>query len=292
MGNRKVGIVPHPYRVSDQFLEERIISVLRERGFDYTIIRANMNALNPSEPANLDEHNGLYALIVVGGDGTFLGASRLAVQSNIPIIGVEVGKLGFLCQVKLEAFRDFVDALDSGNFETEDRLALEGKIIRKGEVVAQNVALNDVVIGNAQLPRMLELDCSINDSYLVTYYADALIVSTPTGSTAYSMAAGGPILAPTLDSIILTPICAHSLYIRPVVVQDTSIVKVTPTLSNTPLMATFDGQVFYNLEKSDSVLVTKYSKPLKLIRLTDFDFFNTLMKKFKWGFKHLEQQEG
>lgn len=291
MSNRKVGIVPHPYRVSDQFLEERIISVLRDKDFDYKIIKASVDMLNPVKPAQLDESNGLYAIIVVGGDGTFLGASRLAVQSNIPIIGVEAGKLGFLCQVKLESFTELADALANGDFETEDRLMLEGRIIRKGETVTHNVALNDIVVGNAQIPRMLEIDCSINDTYLVTYYADALITSTPTGSTAYSMAAGGPILAPTLDSMILTPICAHSLYIRPVVVPDSSVVKVTPSQSNTPLMATFDGQVFYNLEKGDEVKVLKYGKPLRLIRLPDFNFFDTLMKKFKWGFKHLEQQE-
>ena len=288
MSARKVGIVPHPYRVSDQFLADKIIPALDEYGFDHIIIRPHAKVVDPAEPASLPADIGLFALVVVGGDGTFLGASRLAVRANVPIIGVEVGKVGFLCQVKVDAFSHFIRALAAGDFSTEDRMMLRGRIIRDGATAFHNVALNDVVVGNAQIPRMIELECAIGDTYLVTYYADALIISTPTGSTAYSMAAGGPILAPTLDSIVLTPICAHSLYIRPVIVPETETVRVIPSASDPPLMATFDGQVFYNLQKGDEVHVMKYEKPLKMIKLPEFNFFETLMKKFKWGAKPFE----
>jgi len=288
MATRRVGIIPHPYRVSDKFLAEKIIPSLDQFGFEHIVIRPQTNIVDPQEPAKLPRGHGLFALVVVGGDGTFLGASRLAVSDEVPIIGVEVGKVGFLCQVKVEAFNNFIRALADDDYTTENRMMLQGRIVRNGAVVFQNVALNDVVVGNALIPRMIELECAIGGTYLVTYFADAIIVSTPTGSTAYSMAAGGPILAPTLDSIVLTPICAHSLFIRPVVIPDTETVSVLPAASNPPLMATFDGQVFYHLKKNDEVSVAKYEKPLRMIRLPEFNFFETLMKKFKWGARHIE----
>lgn len=285
----KVGIIPHPYRVSDRLLAEKITPELEKCGFEHIVIRPPNNEVDPVKPAEIPSGNGIGLLVVVGGDGTFLGASRLAARAGIPIIGVEVGKLGFLCQAKLESFSTLAKVLANGDFETEERMMLEGHIVRGGEALHSNIALNDIVVGNAQLPRMLDLDCFISETYLVSYLADGLIVSTPTGSTAYAMAAGGPILAPTLNSFILTPICAHSLYIRPVVVPDSEVVRVIPDVANPPIMATFDGQVFYNLAHGDEVHVRRYEKSLKLIRLHEFNFFDTLMKKFKWGFKHTSE---
>ena len=284
--NGKVGIVPHPYRVSDKLLADRIIPDLEKRGFEHIVIRPPNNEVDPAKPAEIPAGSGISLIIVVGGDGTFLGASRLAARAGVPIIGVEVGNLGFLCQSKLETFNNLAKVLAAGDFETEERMMIEGHIVRDGQILFSNIALNDIVVGNAQLPRMLDLDCYVSGTYLVSYLADGLIVSTPTGSTAYAMAAGGPIIAPTLNSFILTPICAHSLYIRPVVVPDTELIKVAPDVANPPIMATFDGQVFYNLAHGDEVHVQRYHKNLKLIRLHEFNFFDTLMKKFKWGFKH------
>ncbi|MCD6119963.1 NAD(+)/NADH kinase [bacterium] len=286
---RKVGIVPHPYRVSNQFLAEEMTPVLSEYGFDVEIIRLPTKQIDPEELPEIPSDNGIYVLIVAGGDGTFLGASRLAARASVPIIGVEIGKLGFLCQEKLENFPDLVRTLAEGDFVTEDRMLLEGRIVREGKTVFKSIALNDIVVGNATIPRMLELNCYISDTFLVGYLSDGLIVSTPTGSTAYSMAAGGPILEPTLDSLILTPICAHTLYIRPVVVPVREAVNVVPALTNPPIMASFDGQVFYNLEKGDEVHISKHEKSLKMIRLNEFNFFDTLMKKFKWGFRHTKE---
>lgn len=283
---RKIGIVPHPFKVTDQFISERIVPVLARRGFDVQVIRPALDLTDPPAPASLPRNHGISIIAVFGGDGTFLSASRLAARAGIPIIGVEMGKLGFLCQSKFEALDELAKSLSENLFATEDRILLEGRIVRKDKVVATDIALNDIVIGNATIPRMLDIDCFVSDTFLVSYLADGLIVSTPTGSTAYAMAAGGPIIAPTLKTMMITPICAHSLYIRPLVMPDDETVRIKPDVTNPPLMATFDGQVFYNLAKGDEVRISRYKKRLKMIRLAEFNFFDTLMKKFKWGFKY------
>lgn len=282
----KIGVVLHPFRVKRSFIERKVFPVLERHGFAPEFLSPTLNETNPPRPAALPKDHGLSYLMVFGGDGTYLGASRLAARAGIPIIGVEMGKMGFLCQAKLEELEPLAALLASGGYETEKRILLQGSIIRGGAKAASDIALNDVVIGNATIPRMLDLDCYIDDNFLVSYYADGLIVSTPTGSTAYAMAAGGPIIDPTLRTIMVTPICAHSLYIRPLVVPEDKTVRILPEPGGPPLMATFDGQVFYNLEEGDEVRISRYSKPLKMIKLRDFNFINTLMKKFKWGFKY------
>ena len=255
---RKIGIVPHPYRVSDQYIAERIDPAFRNGVFATEIIRPVMEAKDPAAPAALREKHGISIIVVFGGDGTFLSASRLAARAEVPIIGVEMGKLGFLCQSKFEALEELASSLAKNNFKTENRMLLEGHVLRRNRIAARDIALNDIVIGNATIPRMLDIDCFVSNTFFASYLADGLIVSTPTGSTAYAMAAGGPIIDPTLRTMAITPICAHSLYIRPIVLPDREIVHVRPDPANPPLMVTYDGQVFYNLEKGDEGAIFRF----------------------------------
>jgi NAD+ kinase len=223
------------------------------------------------------------AVVVLGGDGTLLGASQ-HVDRPLPIVGVNFGSLGFLTEVTLSELYPTLEGVLEGRYKYEERRMLRGLVRRQGQPDVTDDALNDVVVTKATLSRIIELDVSVDGLFVSTFRADGLIVSSPTGSTAYNLAAGGPILYPTLPAIVLTPICPHMLTNRPLVVSDASAVEVRLRApQDGEVHITFDGQRGFPLRHQDSVTVTRSSRTLRLVTAPGRDYFEVLRTKLKWG---------
>ena len=223
-------------------------------------------------------------VVVLGGDGTLLGAARKVGGHGIPILGVNLGGLGFLTSIPIDRLYSSIEMILSGDLEVEDRLMIETKILRDEKEVFCFKSLNDVVINKGALARIIDLDVFINDEFLTTYRSDGLIISTPTGSTAYNLAAGGPILYPTMSNFIVTPICPFTLTNRPIILPDSETVLITMgKKSEEQVILTFDGQVGFDLLHGDKVLIYKSKERIKLFKSPDQTYFEILRKKMMWG---------
>jgi len=222
-------------------------------------------------------------MIVLGGDGTLLAAARAMAERQIPILGVNLGGLGFLTHVALAELYPTLEEVLAGRSGVDSRMMLESHLVRDGEVVARKTVLNDVVITKGAIARIIQLAVEIDDQFVALVRADGIIVSTPTGSTAYSLAAGGPILHPSLGAMVLTPICPHTLTHRPAVVPDQARVELTLRGSADEVYASFDGQASERLESGDVVRVVKSQSAVKLVRLAEQNYFQVLRHKLRWG---------
>jgi NAD+ kinase len=222
-------------------------------------------------------------LLVVGGDGTLLSAARVMGTKGKPILGVNLGSLGFMTALTLDELYPALEKIFDYDFDCEERMMLVAHVHRLGERVANYTVLNDVVINKGALAKIIDIEATVDDAYLTTYKADGLIISTPTGSTGYSLAAQGPIIAPSLGAILLTPICPHTLTNRPLVVPDGMTVRATLKSRETDVFLTLDGQVGFGLREDDVVEVKKADLPLRFIRSPFKDYYAVLRAKLKWG---------
>jgi NAD+ kinase len=221
-------------------------------------------------------------IIVFGGDGTLLSVARLVGDRGIPILGVNLGGLGFITEIHRDEIHENIEKLLSGKYNLEERITLSAEVYRRRRKRVKHTALNDVVISKGALARMIELDININDQYVTTFKADGLIISTPTGSTAHSLSAGGPIMYPTLESFVITPICPHTLTSRPIVIPDDF--KIDVMIKNgDDIFLTLDGQVGFPLRVADRVKVKKAEYKTRFVLLHDRDYFKILRTKLKWG---------
>jgi len=221
-------------------------------------------------------------IIVFGGDGTLLSAARLVGDLGVPILGVNLGGLGFITEVNRGEIRKEINKVLSGKYALEERIMLLADVYRGSRRVIRQNALNDIVLHKSALSRMFELDIVINGQYVSTVRADGLIVSTPTGSTAYSLSAGGPILYPTLESFLITPICPHTLTSRPIVLPDTFLLEAV-IKNGDNVYLTLDGQVGFPLKGNDRIVIKKADYKTKFAILHDKDYFRILKTKLKWG---------
>jgi NAD+ kinase len=222
-------------------------------------------------------------VVVLGGDGTLLAAARATQQNRVPLLGVNLGGLGFLTEVTLDELYPMLDAVLAGQFDTNERIFLRARVWRRGNVVDQFTVLNDVVINKGALARIVELETSVNGEYLTSFRADGLIISTPTGSTGYSMAAGGPIVYPSLYTIILTPICPHALTNRPIIFPEDATITVALRSEEEEVLLTLDGQVGFKMDFGDIVEVTKGQGVVTLIKSPSKSYFEVLRTKLMWG---------
>lgn len=225
-------------------------------------------------------------VVVLGGDGTLLGmADRIGESgSGIPVLGVNFGSLGFLTEVTLPEIFPSLEAAVTGRAHVEERMMLESRTTRGGPVHARQIALNDAVITKGARSRMIDLSIWIGQEFVTRVKADGLIIATPTGSTAYNMAAGGPIIQPSVDAMVLTPIAPHTLTNRPVVIPASFTVRVQPTIrERDELHITFDGQTGFQLEAGDQIEVLRAERALRLIKPTTRSYFEVLRTKLKWG---------
>jgi len=239
--------------------------------------------INEPEPEYPPLPPGTEIIIVFGGDGTLLSAARHYGQGGIPILGVNVGGLGFITAVSLAKLYPIMENILRREYETEDRMQLVGRVIRQGEILCQQSVLNDVVINKGALARIVELKAYIDNEYLTTYRADGLIVSTPTGSSAYSLAAGGPIVVPTMQAVTLIPICPFMLTNRPLILPDDVTISVVLDERSRDVFLTYDGQVGFSLQPHDIIEIQKAPGVIRLIKSPYKNYFEILRTKLRWG---------
>jgi NAD+ kinase len=222
--------------------------------------------------------------IVIGGDGTLLHVARNLMQYAVPLIGVNLGRLGFLTDIPAENMVEEIKKILDGEFETEERFLLSAEIMRGGKIATTSVAFNDVIIGKGELSRMIELEVFDDGEFVHSMRGDGIIVATPTGSTAYAMSAGGPILHPELQAFTLVPICPHALSNRPIVVGADSVIEiVVKGVNQQRTYATFDGQENYALEQEDRVYIRKADTPVVLLHPANRSHYDVLRAKLHWG---------
>lgn len=281
----RVGIVAKPGATEARDVILRLIEWLGGRGLT-PVLEKETAALVPTAsvacvgkpelPAQVD------LVVVLGGDGTLLSMARAVGDLGVPLLGVNLGGLGFLTATTLEEMVPALEALLAGRMAADERMMLTTRVVRNRQRLCEYAALNDVVITKAAVSRIIDLAVSVEGQHATEYRADGLIISTPTGSTAYSLSAGGPILFPTMDAIVLTPICSHTLTNRPIVLPGMHRVEVT-LLADQEVMVTVDGQVGVNLKQGDTVEVVKAAARIRLVRFPQKDFFSVLRTKLKWG---------
>ena len=222
-------------------------------------------------------------IISLGGDGTLLRAARLVAAEDIPVFGVNLGGLGFLTQIGIDDLEKSLEKLYRERYFLDERMMLNCTVKRREEEIKKFTALNDVVIGKGAFARIISLATYVNNDYVITYSADGLVVSTSTGSTAYSLSAGGPIVNPNINSIILTPICPHTLSARPLIVGENDQVKIKLESSEEKVMVTIDGQEGFVLKSKDEVIIKKSDHKAQLITFKEKSFYAILREKLRWS---------
>ena len=263
---------------------------LTERGIN-VVVEADTARLAGREHESTCSRDDLPAVadlvLVLGGDGTLLGvASRVArVNANIPILAVNFGSLGFLTEITLPELYGSLESVLAGTAGIDERQMLRSQVLRDDEIIADRLVLNDVVIGKAALSNIIEFSITVGDQFVTSCRADGLIIASPTGSTAYSLAAGGPIVHPRVDALLLTPIAPHTLTNRPIVLPTTTPVRISPALGGThqEAFASFDGQYGFELGPGDVVTLERAPSPLRVVRAQARNYFAVLREKLKWG---------
>ncbi len=224
------------------------------------------------------------AVVVLGGDGTMLSIARELAPHGAPLIGINQGRLGFLTDITVEDMYGAVAEILSGQYVAEERILLNGQIRRAGERVFEATAFNDVVVGKGGSGRLIDLEISINSEFVYSQRADGLVVTSPTGTTAYALSAGGPIVHPTLEAVALVPICPHTLSARPIVVSSHSRIELHLTHADDARVH-FDGQHYFDLQAGDHVWITRASRPVTLLHPHSYSYYDTLRQKLHWGKK-------
>jgi len=284
MKHKSIGILTKPKFPEVTSTLHDVVTWLRARNID--VILDTTSAMLLGEQGGYQKTSlasKADVLLVLGGDGTMLSAARLAGERGIPILGVNMGGLGFLTEVRPENLYPSLERVFANDFVLDERLMLRTHIHRHGETVAQGVVLNDVVIGKGTLAHMIELKIAIQGRFVTNMRGDGLIISSPTGSTAYSLSAGGPIIDPAVQSLILTPICPHTLTHRPLIVPSTAEIDLTLTSKDDGVIATLDGQVGVAIIQGDTVAIQASEHRTRLIRFPESNYYDVLREKLKWG---------
>ncbi len=264
-----------------------LVDYLQSRGLQITLDESAAEHLPDSRlssvnRAELAAHCDL--VIVVGGDGSILNAVRSLADAGVPLVGVNLGRLGFLADVSPAAMTDQLEQILAGDYAQEERTLLHAAVYREDRCIESSDALNDVVVHKWDVARMIELEVRIDGQLLNNQRSDGLIVATPTGSTAYALSGGGPILHPSLEAMVLVPICPHSLNNRPIVINETSTVEVIVHAGGyTQAQVTCDGQVNFALLPGDRVRIHKKERTMQLIHPPGYDYYEILRRKFGWG---------
>jgi NAD+ kinase len=281
----KVAILSKPNHAELSALVPRLLEWLREHKYE---------AVTDSETAIFAKGGKAVArdqiaaqkpdfIIVLGGDGTLLAAARAVAQADIPILGVNLGSLGFLTEVALGELFTTLESIKADCCATDVRSMLHCELLRGGKILGAYEALNDVVASKSTIARMADFDVSVDKNFVSNYKADGVIISTPTGSTAYSLAAGGPIVLPGVDALIITPVSPHALTNRPLVLRGDSEIEIVVKNTQEGAFLTVDGQTGVELQGGDRILCRKSKHQVRLFRMTQRTFFDVLRAKLKWG---------
>ena len=222
-------------------------------------------------------------MLVLGGDGTMIATARMLGDNQVSVLGVNYGGLGYLAEFPIEEMFPALEAILAGQYQVQQRLMLRVELWRGEELVTQNRVLNDVVINKSALARIIEIEARLSDQFVNSFRADGLIVATPTGSTAYNLSAGGPIIFPSMNAMVITPICPFTLSNRPIVVPDDSVIEVRLITEKEEVALTLDGQVGCSLQAGDRILIRKSNTAFNLVQPPNRNYFEVLRNKLKWG---------
>ena len=280
---KTVGIISKPRSDRAATLIPELCAWLKQRGMQALLDEeSGANAGAGRGLPREEVAKGSQLLVVLGGDGTLLSAARAAIGLDIPLLAVNLGGLGFLTAIKVEELYPQLERLLRGEHRIAKRRMLHAELWRAGRCVTRHEALNDMVLTKSEIARMIDLEVWVDKNFMCVYKADGLIVATPTGSTAYSLSAGGPIMIPSVAAIAITPICPHMLTNRPVIVPEESEIQVT-VRGTAPTYITIDGQVGAQLESGDQILCRRSEHSVSLVRPPDKLFFDVHREKLKWG---------
>ena len=222
-------------------------------------------------------------ILVLGGDGTMIATSRMLGDREVPVLGVNYGGLGYLAEFRIEELYQALESILSGNFRLDRRVMLDVELRRRGALITHNRVLNDVVINKSALARIIEIEAYLNKHFVNSFRADGLIISTPTGSTAYNLSAGGPVIFPSMNAVVITPICPFTLSNRPIVVPDNATIELLLKTDQEEVTLTLDGQVGFSLNVEDRVVIRKSSVTFHLVQPSNRNYFDVLRDKLRWG---------
>ncbi len=281
---KSAAIISKPSKQELSTILPELLSWFRQHGYQIYMDEETARYTNGEQVVTRDEIGKKrpdFAL-VLGGDGTLLSAARSVAHEGVPILAVNLGSLGFLTEIPLNELYPALEAAEYGQCPIEERSVLECQLVRDGECISSNFALNDVVVNKSAISRLVEFDLYIDGNFVFQYKADGVIIATPTGSTAYSLAAGGPVLMPSVEAFVVTPVCPHSLTHRPLVVTEKSQIELRVETREEKAFLSIDGQVGLPVQQGDHVICRRAAHKVKLMRLRR-TFFEILRNKLKWG---------
>lgn len=287
---KRVGIVVKPHQPDALKTICGVIEWLRERGIDLVggpeIERDRIEhetgcAVEILDPDKLAASVDL--ILVLGGDGTMIATARMVGDKEVPVLGVNYGGLGYLAEFRIEELYSALESILEGNYRLDTRVMLAVELIRGHEQVTQSRVLNDVVINKSALARIIEIEAYLNQQFVNSFRADGLIVSTPTGSTAYNLSAGGPVIYPSMNAVVMTPICPFTLSNRPIVVPDDSLIELSLKTEQEEVALTLDGQVGFPLQVNDRIVIRKSGTTFNLVQPMNRNYFDVLRDKLRWG---------
>lgn len=276
-----LGLYPNVNKKNLTKLVSGLISWLESRSYSVVLPKDIADVLDISEHSLETEEffRKIDVAVTLGGDGTLLNVARHVAPYEIPILGINLGHVGFLTEIEVADLYPDLERFSKNSYTIDYRMMLETEVVRDGEVLKKFLALNDAVVTKGPFARLIRLKTYANDDYIDTYPADGLIIATPTGSTAYSLSAGGPIIHPNMNLLLLTPICPHTLRSRSIVVSESDIIKVKLLADHPEIMLTVDGQQGYKLLPGDQIIIKKSNFLTRLIRLKERSFYDVLRKK-------------
>ena len=274
-----VGIVVKPHHAEALATAAELSAWLKTKGIEQ--IGEPLSAGQTGDENNASLSADL--IVVLGGDGTMISTARLIGKKEVLVLGINYGSLGYLTDFRFEEMFPALESILAGQYEIDRRVLLEAELLRGGERLAAGRVLNDVVINKSALARIIEIDVHLNGLFVNSFRADGLIVSTPTGSTAYNLSAGGPIIFPSMNAVVMTPICPFTLTNRPIVIPDAAEIELSLKDENEGVILTFDGQTGHKMKANDHVFIRKSETTFNLVQPTNRNYFDVLRDKLKWG---------
>lgn len=281
---KSIGLIPNWHKKNSRLVVEKIEHFFKQRRLELKIADKKMVDFYSEESLALQLANWvdeLELIIVVGGDGTILRVARDLACWEVPILGINLGQKGFLAEIEVEQMERFLQYIAVQQYDYQERMMIEAWLKRGNKDMERYLALNDIVVSRGPFSRIITVEASVNEDYMESYSGDGIIIATPTGSTGYSLSAGGPIVNPTMDLFIITPICPHSLYNRAVIVNGQDEIMLRVDSRQVQVVLTVDGQVRFALEDKDQVIVCRSKQRVKLVCFHDFSFYRMLHQKLK-----------
>lgn len=281
---KDIGVIPNWHKNNSSLVVDKITRFFEQRQIKLRV--ADKELADFYSEVSLAEqlkkwHGNLGLIIVVGGDGTILRVARDLACWDVPVLGINLGHKGFLAEIEVEQMERFLQYISNGQYSYQERMMMETCLMRGDQELGKYLALNDIVVSRGPFSRIIKIETYVNEDFMESYSGDGVIVSTPTGSTGYSLSAGGPIVNPTMDLFVITPICPHSLYNRAVIINGADTMKLQVDSRQVQVVLTVDGQVRFALEDEDKIIVKKSEEKIKMVCFHDYSFYRMLHQKLK-----------